>query len=219
MLTPQDVQNKEFPKAVFGGYDMASVDDFLEVLTADFAALFKENAILKSKIKVLVEKVEEYRSTEDSMRMALLTAQKMGDDLVEEATKKSEKMLADAEHMLEIRKAETAKCMADEEYRLEAAKKANAEFVEKSMLILKAHTEFLNSLASVQAPEKALEPEIPETPAEPAAEDSEVTAAQIEEALAKLDFQFGEEDLNTEKANAEIDLQNLQFDFDGGNGK
>ena len=59
-------------KAVFGGYDMSAVDDFLETLTTDYAALYKENAILKSKIKVLVEKVEEYRSTDDAMRMALL---------------------------------------------------------------------------------------------------------------------------------------------------
>ena len=52
MLTPQDIQNKEFVKAVFGGYDMQGVDDFLEELTDDYAALYKDNAILKSKIKV-----------------------------------------------------------------------------------------------------------------------------------------------------------------------
>ncbi len=75
MLTPQEISGKEFVKAVFGGYDMSAVDDFLETLTADYAALYKENAILKSKIKVLVEKVEEYRTTDDAMRMALLTAQ------------------------------------------------------------------------------------------------------------------------------------------------
>ena len=30
MLTPQELQNKKFEKAVFGGYDMAQVDDFLD---------------------------------------------------------------------------------------------------------------------------------------------------------------------------------------------
>ncbi len=56
MLTPQDIRDKQFVKAVFGGYDMSTVDDFLEELTEDYAALYKENAILKSKIKVLVER-------------------------------------------------------------------------------------------------------------------------------------------------------------------
>ena len=47
MLTPQDITNQAFQKAVFGGYDMASVDDFLDQLTEDYTALYKENAILK----------------------------------------------------------------------------------------------------------------------------------------------------------------------------
>ena len=93
MLTPQEISERELVKAVFGGYDIAVVDDFLETISADYAALYKENAILKSKIKVLVEKVEEYRSTEDSMRMALLTAQKMGDELLKEAQAKSENLV------------------------------------------------------------------------------------------------------------------------------
>ena len=77
MLTPQEVSNHAFAKAVMGGYNMAMVDEFLDELTDDYTSLYKENAALKAKMKVLVDKVEEYRSTEDAMRAALLTAQKM----------------------------------------------------------------------------------------------------------------------------------------------
>ena len=96
MLTPQDIQNKEFVKAVFGGYDMAAVDDFLEEIASDYAAASKENAVLKSKIKVLVEKVEEYRATEDAMRAALLTAQKMSDEMLTDAKAKSDAIINEA---------------------------------------------------------------------------------------------------------------------------
>ena len=72
MMTPQEVSQHAFAKASFGGYNMAMVDEFLDVLTEDYSALYKENAVLKSKMKVLVEKVEEYRSTEDAMRKACL---------------------------------------------------------------------------------------------------------------------------------------------------
>ena len=48
MMTPQEVANCTFAKAVMGGYNMASVDDFLDKLTEDYAALYKENAALKS---------------------------------------------------------------------------------------------------------------------------------------------------------------------------
>ena len=70
MLTPQEVSERAFPKASFGGYNMAQVDEFLDVLTEDYSALYSENAVLKSKMKVLVEKVEEYRSTEAVHSMA-----------------------------------------------------------------------------------------------------------------------------------------------------
>ena len=39
MMTPQEVANFTFAKAVMGGYNMASVDDFLDKLTEDYAAL------------------------------------------------------------------------------------------------------------------------------------------------------------------------------------
>ena len=65
MFTPQQIDQISFSRATFGGYDMQSVDEFLEPLTEDYVTLYKENALLKSKMKVLVSKLEEYRDTED----------------------------------------------------------------------------------------------------------------------------------------------------------
>ena len=97
MLTPQEVSTHAFSKAVMGGYNMAAVDEFLDVLTDDYTTLYKENAALKAKLKVLVDKVEEYRATEDSMRATLLTAQRMADTIVREAEAKRDEMLAEAQ--------------------------------------------------------------------------------------------------------------------------
>ena len=84
MFTPQEVSEKTFPKtsALTAGYNMAAVDEFLDPLTEDYTALYKENAALKAKLKVLAEKIEEYRSTEDAMRTTLVTAQKLATKLV-----------------------------------------------------------------------------------------------------------------------------------------
>ena len=57
MLTPQEVSGRAFSKAAFGGYNMAMVDEFLDELTDDYTSLYKENAALKAKLKVLVDKV------------------------------------------------------------------------------------------------------------------------------------------------------------------
>ena len=59
MMTPQEIQEKTFAKAVFGGYDMQMVDEFVEPLAQDYITLYKENEVLKSKLKVLVKKLED----------------------------------------------------------------------------------------------------------------------------------------------------------------
>ena len=97
MLTPQQLQEISFEKVRFGGYDMSSVDDLLEPLTQDYVTLYKENSILKSKMRILVEKLEEYRRQEASMQSAILAAQKTCDDMVKEAEKKCARMLREAQ--------------------------------------------------------------------------------------------------------------------------
>lgn len=97
MLTPQEVSARSFTKTMMGGYNMTQVDEFLDELTDNYTSLYKENASLKAKMKVLVEKVEEYRATEDSMRATLLTAQRMADSILKEAEEKRDGILQEAE--------------------------------------------------------------------------------------------------------------------------
>ena len=150
MLTPQEITEKVFDKAVFGGYDMTGVDDFLESLSADYSALYKENAILKGKLKVLVEKVEEYRSTEDAMRMALLAAQRMGEEITVEATKQKEETLKNADEEATAKISQVAQLVADEKTKLEIASKETAKFIQLSQAIMQRHSEFLTKLETAR---------------------------------------------------------------------
>ena len=157
MFTPQEVSGKVFPKASFGsgGYSMASVDEFLDALTEDYTALFKENVTLKAKLKVLAEKVEEYRSTEEAMRQALLTAQKMAAKLVQDAQVEKEQILSDAraEAQQEIHRLDDERQAA--ERKLQYAQEKTAEFIRRSEELCKAHSAFLLSLPELDlAPEK-----------------------------------------------------------------
>lgn len=155
MLTPQEVSERAFQKASFGGYNMGQVDEFLDVLTGDYSALYSENAVLKSKMKVLVDKVEEYRSTEEAMRQALLTAQKMAAKLVQDAQVEKEKILSDAraEAQQEIHRLDDERQAA--ERKLQYAQEKTAEFIRRSEELCKAHSAFLLSLPELDfAPEK-----------------------------------------------------------------
>ena len=146
MLTPQEVSERAFQKASFGGYNMGQVDEFLDILTGDYSALFNENAVLKNKMKVLVDKVEEYRSTEEAMRKALLAAQRMADDLVREAEQKKDAMLAQTEKDVDARRAELSRELEAEEYRLKKAQEETAAFVAKVRALHAQEAEYLSHL-------------------------------------------------------------------------
>ncbi len=168
MFTPQEVSEKVFPKASFGsgGYNMTSVDEFLDALTVDYTALFKENVTLKAKLKVLAEKVEEYRSTEEAMRQALLTAQKMASKLVQEAQSEKEQILADArvEARSTVRELETQR--QAEEQKLTLAQQKTAEFIRRSQELCQAQTDFLQSLPELNMAAAPEQPAAGEKPAD-----------------------------------------------------
>ena len=157
MLTPQEVSNRAFAKAMMGGYNMAMVDEFLDELTDDYTSLYKENAALKSKMKVLVDKVEEYRSTEDAMRAALMTAQKMANNIVKEAEEKRDALLAEAETRARERIGDLEGEMGVAQKRLSEGQKSLAEFIRTSREACEKQLAFLDSLPElpVEAPVKA----------------------------------------------------------------
>ena len=64
MITAQDIREKTFEKSRMNGYDMASVDDFLEELAEDVSAAQKENAEISEKIPSLLESGKLYRLSE-----------------------------------------------------------------------------------------------------------------------------------------------------------
>lgn len=183
MLTPQEISGKELVKAVFGGYDMAVVDDFLETVTADYTALYKENAILKSKIKVLVEKVEEYRSTEDAMRMALLNAQRTGNDMLKSAQEKSDEMIKSATEESVQKYNELTAAIELEEQRLAAAKQATAAFASENRALIAKLDAFLQAVPNLERKPQAEEAPAPEQIQEEAIMD---TVHEIDTAMSKI---------------------------------
>jgi len=170
MITAQDIREKGFERARMGGYDMASVDEFLEELADDVAATQKENAVLKSKMKVLVDKVEEYRSNEEALNAAILSAQKLAVQIESEARQRAAATIAEAEEKAH----ETIGSISDradaEEKRLADAKAAVAKYIEAAKALCNTQLGKLGKIADEMGVEES-EPELeePAAPAKPAA--------------------------------------------------
>lgn len=191
MFTPQEVSEKTFPKSssFSSGYDLAAVDEFLDTLTEDYTALYKENAALKAKLKILAEKLEEYRATEDTMRSILLAAQKMAASMTDEAKEKSEKMLAEARSQREqiLEEAQNAAAVANRDFqqkteaarqKLSAAEEAMKDYVAKSLALCRTQTQFLEKLPHSDLPAQESAEAQETVPAAQAAPAEEVAPAQ-----------------------------------------
>ena len=152
MFTPQQIEQISFSQAKFNGYDKRAVDEFLEPLTEDYITLYKENALLKSKMRVLVAKLEEYRANEASMKEAIANAQKTCDTMVKDAESKCTEMLNQAN----VTAAENAKntdvMIEAENERLEEARRVTSEKILSIENQLKDALELLGMIRKDNSP-------------------------------------------------------------------
>lgn len=198
-MTVQEIQEIGFEKAVFGGYDMKSVDTFLERVAEEFAAMQKENASLKAKMKVLVDKIEEYRGVEDGMRRTLMSAQSIAQDTIDKAKKEAEDIIAAAKTETESKVQDTRSEIELEARKLEAARKSTVEFVARVSAAYQAQAKALVELAKAeklvqpaQTQEKTKVDDKTTKIAKPAADEKNAAAvkadAPSEDSTRKFDF-------------------------------
>lgn len=222
MITAQDIREKTFEKA-FNGYNMGQVDDFLDEMAAEITSMAKENATLKSKMRVLVEKVEEYRQTEDSMRLALLSAQKMSAQIESDAQKKADTIVAQARDTADRLTRRASDGIANEEAKLEEAKKATNKFFDHMRTVCEKQMEFYDKLSRMRlvggdetapAPQPAPAPEPPAEPEEapapqPVPQPEEPAAPEIPEEPAPASVQEDEVDRTVKHIESSVEAAAL----------
>ena len=146
-MTPQDIREKTFEKAMFGGYDMAAVQNYQEEVATELANAQKEVAVLKGKMKVLVDKIEEYRASEDAMRLAILSAQKVGKQIEDDAQARADKILGEAKNTSDRILGGLQHETANEEAKLLNAKTSCAKFLEDVRNLCMNQLEYLDKLS------------------------------------------------------------------------
>jgi cell division initiation protein len=157
MFTPQQIDQIAFKSTAFNGYDKKSVDELLEPLTEDYITLYKENALLKSKMRVLVSKLEEYRNNETSMKDAIVNAQKTCDMMVKEAEAKCTQMLTDANAAAALNAKNADALIAAEDARVEEAKRAAAAKIEEIQEQIRSCINALDRIKEANRPAKTVE--------------------------------------------------------------
>ena len=187
MITAQDIREKTFEKSKFGGYDMAEVDEFLEQIADDLTSAQKETAVLKSKMKVLVDKIEEYRSNETALNQSILSAQKLAVQIESEAKERAEKLLADAQEQADAVIGGITEQKEAEEKSLAAAQAASAKFFDGIRAMCNAQLKNIDKISASVLPAKQAEEEKAEAPAAYEKEDDiDETVRSIQDAVSKV---------------------------------
>jgi len=134
MITPLELEKTDFKRGMFG-YSKKSVEEFLDKLKLDYEKLYKENIELKDKVNMLNESVSQYKSMEEVLKTAMITAQASAEEVKKNAQEKADNIIQEAEYM-----AQKAREFSNQET---INAKAEFEDIRKEMVIYKNQMETL----------------------------------------------------------------------------
>lgn len=145
MITAQDIRDVKFSKSL-GGYKTSEVDMFLDDCADTVEALAAANSENERKMQVLAESIVEYRDREDSIRTALLSAQRMSDTVIAEANDKAADIVKAAEEEAAQVKAKAEETIAAELAELKRIKSEVAAFKARLFATYREHLTLIGIL-------------------------------------------------------------------------
>ena len=222
MLTPLDIQNKEFGRE-FRGYSMQEVDEFLNLVIDGYERLYKENMEAKDSITKLNESLKQYKNIENTLQSALVVAQSASEQVQKNAEEKAENIVADANNRAKEIIANSFEEVKKLEYRYEELKRSIDVYRAKMTALLESQLGILkkvetsdSTFAEIQGMKEAVEEieaaerEIEEQKAayieEPVVEET-VVEEEVEEPVAE------EEQSVEEEETTEAPAETLVHDF------
>ena len=209
MPNPNEIAQKKFEKALGFGYRMDDVEEYLELVAKDMQDLIDEKADLERKLMVLADKLNEYREDEESLRTAILSAQKLGDSLIRESKTKAEIIMRDATIKADALVGNARRQIERENDALVRIQKEVALFKNKLIELYKQHLELITSLPGdddkqpskpKEAPVKNVEKKAPE------ASEQQTAADMQEEEEATIEFTSPAEEIKAPPINSEVSL-------------
>lgn len=167
MLTAKDIREVKFNRSM-GGYKTVEVDEFLDRcadVVEELTAQCEEN---ERKMQVLAETIVDYRNQEDSIRSALISAQRMSESVISDARKQANDILDAANNeAVTLHKKALVETAAEQE-ELRRIRQEVADFKTKLMAIYREHLTLIGVLdaESSEAPaaEPAAEEEVKQAP-------------------------------------------------------
>ena len=165
MLQPNELKKKSFSKSV-RGYSQTEVDEYVDFLVDQYTLLYKQNAELEKRLHVVSARYEEIADDEESIRSAVLKAQKLSEAMVANARKKADDIVFTIEERCK-------KTLEENDQKIEKQK-------EELRLLRRMATEFKDRLYSQYLTHVKLIQEM-ELPSPEAVDEDLINAAKMNE--------------------------------------
>lgn len=165
MISAQNVRDVRFTKTM-GGYKTAEVDSFLDACAETIEALNRDVEENTRKMQVLAETIVDYRNQEDSIRTALLSAQRMSETVISEAKEKAEAIVSEAQEKADNIEEESKKSIQAELDELARIQKEVAAFRSRLLATYREHLTLIGILSEETKETEAPADEIEEAPAQ-----------------------------------------------------
>ncbi len=143
MLTPVDINKKEFRRAM-RGYHEDEVDKFLDQLARDYEQCLRKNLDLEEALQQKEAQIKQYRNLEETLNSTLVMAQKTAEEVKQNAAREAQLLLRETrvqaeeiirqataqKEALEFEQAELRQSLAGFKTQLKAYLKVQMEMVE-----------------------------------------------------------------------------------------
>lgn len=212
MYTASEIRNVQFTKNM-GGYKIAEVEAFVEACAETVETLTAEKEDLAKKLSILAEKVVEYRRDEDNIRLALLSAQRTGDAIVNEANTNAATILEQARREAEGIVNDVKDAISMYESELARAKAEVSNFKAAMIAMYKDHITLLKAIPSETVAAKA-EPEETVVPVQEPAPVVETAPVALEEEEEEEPMKIVPEEPKTPETPQRSKFANLKFGED-----
>lgn len=157
-MNSDEIRNVAFDRAM-RGYRPEEVDEFLARVAAEMDKLQAEKEDAEKKMFILAEKVDQYRDDEETLKTALLNAQRMGESVIHEARQKAETIIYDANSKASQLKDEADASVAASQTELERLKKEVAQFKSTVLELYRQHIASLTNVPGEETLKPAAKPE------------------------------------------------------------
>ena len=156
LLSPSHLYNTDFKNALVGGYDKDEVDEYLERVADTMEAMINRMRELKEELEAQRAKMEELRDMENTLRNALITSQKFGENIEESARRSAEATLAEARAERETLLAEARRLPDDLRQEVQSLRAERDRLRTDIRAVLAAHSALLLEIPTAEAVQQSI---------------------------------------------------------------